>query len=52
MPLLLDPDDIPAVGFGAYRALKVSRRTFTRPQKPREAKTSTTVSSPGKINRK
>lgn len=51
MPLLLDPDDIPAVGFGAYRALKVSRRTFTRPQKPREAKTSTTVSSspvPGK----
>ena len=49
MPLLLDPDDIPAVGFGAYRALKVSRRTFTRPQKPREAKTSTTVSSPGKM---
>lgn len=39
MPLLLDPDDIPAVGFGAYRALKVSRRTFTRvrrsPEKPK-----------------
>ena len=48
MPLLLDPDDIPAVGFGAYRALKVSRRTFTRPQKPAKPKLQRPFPGPGK----